>query len=568
MIHTAHPTSRLAAGLARRSSRRAFTLVELMISIAIAIILIAGVNVVFKYTTDAVGTGQALNTATRDSRAAQAVFANDFANFVANGAGSNAAPFTIINCTAVPAFKNHQTELAFNATGTNASIPRELQVDINGNGMFGETGVPGEIVSPVTYNNANHRTDTISFFARGLFPRQTGNDGTYVANMSSQEAMIWYGHLSLPDNASPPFYWTAGSGTSVTQNPNNYYASQFLLGRMAILLRMPGPPPNNPAGPSSIYDNQSNQQDYINNTNGPWSPLAMGNLATNTPTAINNPSNKPFKIENSRFDVAIGSISQLHSALLAYITPPGGTNTPPWGTNMVYQFQANPFLVKPLTSQQMAQTSPVMLQGCSQFMVEFAGDFVTQNNNPNATASTGTDPNATGTYGDVTARGADGVVDFVVDKTADTSPGKINPSLWRRQIRWYGLPRDSNGSGTVFGYKSGRSNNDMLGVVPVRDVVLTTVNPSVLPGGYTNESFESFSTIPLNNNSLPLPSATGDYQKDMDPTKDNSGNYPTYTVYLGPNDPRIKMIRITITLDDPNGRLADGQTYQYVYALP
>jgi hypothetical protein len=28
------------------------------------------------------------------------------------------------------------------------------------------------------------------------------------------------------------------------------------------------------------------------------------------------------------------------------------------------------------------------------------------------------------------------------------------------------------------------------------------------------------------------------------------------------------MIRITMTLDDPNGRLNEGQTYEYVIPLP
>ena len=41
-----------------------------------------------------------------------------------------------------------------------------------------------------------------------------------------------------------------------------------------------------------------------------------------------------------------------------------------------------------------------------------------------------------------------------------------------------------------------------------------------------------------------------------------------YVCAWGPNDPKPKMIRITMTVDDPGGRLADGQTYEYIYTLP
>ena len=33
-------------------------------------------------------------------------------------------------------------------------------------------------------------------------------------------------------------------------------------------------------------------------------------------------------------------------------------------------------------------------------------------------------------------------------------------------------------------------------------------------------------------------------------------------------DPKPKMIRITMTIDDPGGRLGEGQTYEYIYTLP
>ena len=33
-------------------------------------------------------------------------------------------------------------------------------------------------------------------------------------------------------------------------------------------------------------------------------------------------------------------------------------------------------------------------------------------------------------------------------------------------------------------------------------------------------------------------------------------------------EPKPKMIRIIFTLDDPNGKLPEGQTFEYVFNLP
>ena len=64
---------------------------------------------------------------------------------------------------------------------------------------------------------------------------------------SSFESYIVYGHLALPDNANTPAYHYPGDvapgGPSAWQNfnPNNYFASQWVLGRSVFLLD-PAPP--------------------------------------------------------------------------------------------------------------------------------------------------------------------------------------------------------------------------------------------------------------------------------------------------------------------------------------
>src|SRR4051794_41796965 len=60
--------------------RPAFTLVELMISIALALMLIYGISQVFKLSGDTVGAQQAVASNVRDQRAASATMSEDFRN--------------------------------------------------------------------------------------------------------------------------------------------------------------------------------------------------------------------------------------------------------------------------------------------------------------------------------------------------------------------------------------------------------------------------------------------------------------------------------------------------------
>ena len=207
------------ARTAPRSAHRAFTLVELMISIALVVVLILGVNQVFQATSTAVGTGEAINAALRDGRAFQSTFAADFAGVLPNGPGSTDGPWIAFSSRAVAAFANVADQ-----AGDRDGNP--LTRDLGGTGKEGDPTVPGDVTSPATYNNSNHRLDTLGFFSRGNFQRQTGNDGTFVPDMTANEAWVWYGHAQLPTNDATPVYVDPASGTAAT-NPNNFFASQF-----------------------------------------------------------------------------------------------------------------------------------------------------------------------------------------------------------------------------------------------------------------------------------------------------------------------------------------------------
>jgi prepilin-type N-terminal cleavage/methylation domain-containing protein len=58
---------------AARRQQPGFTLVEVMISVALVLILIIGINQAFKMVTDTVGAGQTLSAIVRDNRAIQPV---------------------------------------------------------------------------------------------------------------------------------------------------------------------------------------------------------------------------------------------------------------------------------------------------------------------------------------------------------------------------------------------------------------------------------------------------------------------------------------------------------------
>ncbi len=552
------------------STRRpAFTLIELMISIALVALLILGVNQVFLYTGAAVGTGQAISDAVRDSRAAQAVFAQDFAGIAPNGTGPADAAFLAIYSAAQPAFLNAADQSA-------SRLGDPLKIDLNGNGTEGESTVPGEVISPATYNSRNHRLDTFGFFSRGTFARQTGNDGTFVDNMTSSEAFVSYGHLQLPDNqptlSAADYYDPGGQyngsqeGITPAANPNDYYASQFVLGRVAMLLRVP-------STTGQIYDGTSPlPQAYVNQAkNGSTAYLSplYGQYCTYAYSSTSNASlqgttaggisESLSTLNQSRIDLASGSVASLQSGLesylYAYAQANAGAVNDQWWWGLVglptsatsgglpIRFQCVPFVSKPLTAASMARATPYFLKGCSQFTVEYAGDFMQQDNN--AKYATVADPMYTADpydksvyYGDTIAAGQDGQIDYTL--VPPTPSSTLPRNLWRKQIRWYGLPRNTSGMAGING-----AGGD---VIPLRDwrknaVIAPAASPYTAP-------FEK---------TVPTYSAT--YLTTMT-TKDS------YTCVFGPNDPAPSLIRITVTLVDPSGRLRDGQTYQYVFPVP
>src|SRR5215204_483340 len=66
------------------STRRAFTIVELMISIAMVVILLVGIHQVFKMSSDTVGVGNTLADYARANRSAHGIFSGDYERLMKN----------------------------------------------------------------------------------------------------------------------------------------------------------------------------------------------------------------------------------------------------------------------------------------------------------------------------------------------------------------------------------------------------------------------------------------------------------------------------------------------------
>jgi len=518
--------------------RRAFTLVELMVSIGIVLVLMIGVSTVFRTISQTVSAGSAVSDNTRVARAAQAVFAQDFGSIVTG----NTAPFIIIESESIAAFRNRPDELSdrdYNAAAPTAATIRTI--DVNGNNSEGDAGVGGETISPATPNFRNHRSDNLAFFIRALTKRQAGNPGqNLISPMTAEAAFVKYGHLRMWDGvgslSSATSFKNPGEGT-FGNNANNFYGSQFTLGRMAIVLTE-GVDTDGNGFADQIFDNSTPPQEQRfwrrKTAAGPTAhrvlaPLSEGSQIDNAAQPV---------IQETATDIAGVSLNQFRALMLAYLADPGSPAD--WPDRFTYRFCANSFAPpRPLTTQSLAQTLPVFVPGCAQFIVEYAGDYIAQNNDPTSP----TFGQTTGWYNSTTAtERTDGKIDYILIGTGATR---------RKEVRWYGLPRDTRNAGTIPGNVTSPDNAQLFNVVPLRDVIRTA------PGETANMTGAPFEKV--------VPAAKTDYLA-------TTGLQPAerYQCAWGPNDPKPKLIRITLVLDDPAGRNPnpDGQTFEYVFDLP
>jgi hypothetical protein len=242
---------------------------------------------------------------------------------------------------------------------------------------------------------------------------------------------------------------------------------------------------------------------------------------------------------------------------------PSSASTDPAGSGLPGRFRCNPYPTRPMSPGKATLVSPILLTNCSQFIVEYAGDYLTQETTPGST------------YGDIKSIGPDGVIDFFVEQA--TLAGKTVPV---QRVRWYGFPRDVNGDGQIKGCDgkqtpSSSLHHDLVDVVPLRDVILTKVP----------DFYDDITTKKANWDMVRFERNVCTKDPNLDVTRttlkpqnvymnvatgiSNVTPDARYVCAWGPDDGnKPTMLRIIFRVDDPNGRLAEGQTSEFVVKLP
>jgi hypothetical protein len=533
--------------------RSAFTLVELMISIVLVLVLMVGIGKIFKLTSETVGGGMAIGTMTRGDRASQVTMQNDFA-----GAASDSPVFMICS-ERVSAFLTPQDKQS-DLDGDPMTVPNTTGVETQ---TTVSQSAGGSAVSPAFYGDRNHRIDRIGFFARGQFNRQTSdNNSSFTGLPGSSEAYVWYGHVRLPGTTNVAADLPDGSGTylspattiqfpmigykttnsghvdSDTANygyyENNPIATNWVLGRMATLLVDQG-----------TLDNLTNAGASFYPATTPilMSPLAYQTTAlksgTSGPTALNQSTDyaplPDTSIFRSRYDLAGTTISEFRSIVTAAWNADQASSTNTWWKPLIYQtgntlpfrYECNPYISKPMTGTGLAQTVPYFVPHVTQFIVEYAGDYLTQNPTTGAPSLT---------------IAPDGQIDFYLDGSGN------------RHIRWYGFPRDTSGpngvpDGQILTATGVANYNTITDVVPLCDIVYA------ITGTRTLASFEQ---------EVPLPTAVTPPADYAAVTGGLAGNSHYYCVW---RNAAPKLVRILMKIDDPNGRVRTGRWVEQVFAI-
>jgi hypothetical protein len=214
----------------------------------------------------------------------------------------------------------------------------------------------------------------------------------------------------------------------------------------------------------------------------------------------------------------------------------------PAGYLPIFRYEVNSLYQPPVDATAVARITPYLLAHASQFIVEYAGDYIQQA--PNSAMS---------------GVGPDGQLDYFIDATGTP------------RIRWYGLPRYDpavpHNSATIAGALA--STPYFPDVIPLRDYLYlwAMANPGSLPAptnGGTNPSFYTLPFSPEKYVSFPV---AADYAQLFKPAAPGNGTTPDpmYTCVWTNNTPW--MIRILVKVDDPNGNLQGGPWFEYIFTL-
>lgn len=586
---------------------RGFTLIELMVSIAIALLLILGVNVVFKTTSQTVGAGNGLLASVRDMRTVGATLGNDFAGFLAPNSGSSPdatkAPFFVIHSENMYAFRNfNDQDAAADRINPYHDVNLFSTASPAGQTFYNLTGVSSGPSSGANYcpvplvNFRNHRVDRLAFFSNGLSLRQTGQDANQIYTKdSANTALVIYEHGAQPNNrfyTSPTsaaatwynpgvFASTGTTGSAGLSNDNNFYSADWMLTRTAILLN---PTPQSTNG-------------FFADPGSGLGPFIGTSLSTGISGSTGGAIGTTYALQDCRIDLAAIGLSAYNSptrvgGIASYasggpnfgadwynqvigVASTSGNGPPAWRALVSPYILPDPALsvgtsLPKITSYGLAKASNALIRGCSQFIVEYTGNFYTKavNGMPelylhdkNLTYSAATGKPNGGTSQSVPKADGWGTLDFY--ETPGTQAGKslAHP----RALRWYGFPRSATPYASTPTVPAGGANQPSTSN-PAR---IDPGSGDVMPLQFVYSTFNSAWASAADAERID-PRLVSVFSSDpklwhsMDPTV----NYQ-YTAAWGPDvrQPLPRLIRITIGLDDHEGRLKQPQMFEYIFAL-
>jgi hypothetical protein len=343
----------------------------------------------------------------------------------------------------------------------------------------------------------------------GVYP------GLVRVNKSNSQSYLFYGERSV--TASPPGVPTAVGYSAVEARAYDTTTGTPSAFDASAPMRFPVDTPSFPA--TSTTAAQAPFTSSFNDVIG-IAPQAVGDETAYSPTG---------SFANATYDplLAKGLLARYGNEQAANPTTwwqqsmlqPIPAGTPP-GTIYPLRFNAMTSVARPVASdsaqitqrEKAALLAPFLASGCSNFIVEFAGDFLSQ------------DPNGT-----VTGNIPDGILDFDRDGSGGV-----------QQTQWYGMPRDVDGNG------------------------IATVDPSSDSAGGD--------VVPVHIKAgTPTPSPTVLGQFPFEKAYTPGGHYIVAfgpaDLYATPLPLKPSLIRITVDLVDAGGNLTDGLSREFVFKV-
>lgn len=494
---------------------------------------------------------------------------------------------------------NHRVSAFLNAAEAEADVdfnspidnPNPLDAVGRSNAVRSVDEFGPQPISRYTYGTRSWRIDSMSFFTGGSFTRNSADLGTSGSltqtdnTFTTSVAWVWYGHLNL-FNSGPTSTLNTRAGYAApgdpltlegpaTPNRNNLHASQWLLGRGQILIAPRTDHDGLDSTDTTVANAQGEPQVFstVVSTGGSALQNRLQPLADRSPLVVFDEgstvpglefsdhkyayppvSGQNLSLQFSNAEIAGIELGEFRDAVRTQFTSLNdrrnsivGSVATPWASasnqptlfgGLKRRFAANPFPAKPYTSDQMAQRSLILAEGCTTFIVEFAGDFMTQN--PANGQPTGAVP--------------DGVLDYVAVPRVAGTPN--NTDEYVRETRWYGLPRDVDG----------------IDGIPSSPASAVAGSPDVLPVSAVVGATQAFEVF------VPPAAVGGNYIVPSDSITTPGAEHSSYVVAFGPQDferdlpnqvlarcPRL--IRVTAELRDPANATATPVTQEYVYPV-